>query len=220
MVWQSCKRAFQLCTAGHWPHLAHHCYEVHTCSITSIYSSQPLRVAGILKLGQSYALDSRTPRQPCWNTLRMALYINTLLPKPPSCPSHGSDLHHSLTALLAFCLPSYFPLRLFSIPSLLHTQSLHAICFLKDMNKYIPCQKQSEENKQCDSGTGSLICWWTQKGSILSAVQRTDSPWHTAVVQSLKVSLEEVWQNVLVGGECPHKCYNSGIWKIKVSKIL
>ena len=21
-------------------------------------------------------------------------------------------------------------------------------------------------------------------------------------------------------GECPHKCYNSGIWKIKVSEIL
>ena len=83
VVWQSCKRAFQLRTAGHWPHLAHGCYKVHPCSMTSVYSSQPLRVAGILKLGQSYALDSRTPHQPCWNTLRRTLDFNTLPTQTP-----------------------------------------------------------------------------------------------------------------------------------------
>lgn len=62
----------------------HHCYKVHTFTVTPIYFSQQLRVAGILKLGQSYGLDSRTPHQPCWNVLIMALYFNTLPTQTPS----------------------------------------------------------------------------------------------------------------------------------------
>lgn len=119
MVWQSYKCAFQLCTASHWPHLEHHCYKVHTCTITPIYSSQQLRVAGILKLGQSYGLDSRTPHQPCWNILRMALYFNILPTQTPFL---------SFTWLRptswSYSSPSLLSPFLFSFAVVLYTKSL------------------------------------------------------------------------------------------------